>query len=241
MNPKIFIPVICYNHTANTEYMMSLIKLTHYLRDQNIGYILFPIVFESLVSRARNASVAHFLNSDCTHLMFIDADIEFDPESVLRLLMHDQDVISGVYAKKYYVMDRITSGQEVVDFPISGDISLDEKGLLNSTYLPTGFLMIKRVVFDKLVACYPHLKYNNDINGYGNLDTFYDFFQVSVRNGILESEDWGFCSLWRGVGGAVLIDPEIKLGHIGWNSFSGNPLKWCYEAIERNSHYEKNG
>lgn len=240
MNPKIFIPVICYNHTANTEYMMSLIKLTHYLRDQNIGYVLFPIVFESLVSRARNASVAHFLNSDCTHLMFIDADIEFDPESVLRLLMHDQPVISGVYAKKYYVMERISSGQEVVDFPISGDIALNEKGLLSSTYLPTGFLMIKRVVFDQLIINYPHLKYNNDINGYGNLDTFYDFFPVSIRNGILESEDWGFCSLWRSVGGSVFIDPEIKLGHIGWNSFSGNPLKWCYEAIKRNSQHEEN-
>lgn len=239
MSPKIFIPVICYNHTANTEYMMSLIKTTHYLRDQNIGYVLFPIVFESLINRARNASVAHFLNSDCSHLMFIDADIEFDPESILRLLTHDQDVISGVYAKKYYVMERLASGQEVVDFPISGQITLNEKGLIDSTYLPTGFLMIKKSVFEKMTNHYSHLKYSNDISGYGHLDTFYDFFQVSVRNGILESEDWGFCSLWRAIGGQVLIDPAIQLGHIGWHKFSGDPLKWCKEAIERNSALEE--
>ena len=63
---------------ANTEFMLSLIKLTHYLRDKGIDYCLYPIVFESLIPRARNAAAAHFLDSDCSHLLFIDADIEFD-------------------------------------------------------------------------------------------------------------------------------------------------------------------
>ena len=57
MKPKLFIPIICYNHQANTEYMMSLIKLSHRLRDAEVHYVLFPIVFDSLVSRARNAAV----------------------------------------------------------------------------------------------------------------------------------------------------------------------------------------
>ena len=81
MKDKLFIPVICYNHTANTEYMISLIRLTHHLRDKGINYCLYPIVFESLIPRARNAAAAHFLDSDCSHLLFIDADIEFDAES----------------------------------------------------------------------------------------------------------------------------------------------------------------
>lgn len=235
MKPKLFIPIICYNHTANTEYMMSLLKLSHKLRDLNIPYTLFPIVFESLVSRARNAAVAHFIASDCSHLMFIDADIEFDPDSVVKLLNHNKDVVAALYAKKYYVLDRVHTAEEIVDFPISGEVELNSEGLVESTYLPTGFLMINKSVFEKMMPAYPHLKYTNDINGYGDLDTFYDFFMVSVRNGILESEDWGFCSLWRGIGGKVLLDPTIQLGHIGWNTFSGNPWKWCQEAIARNS------
>ena len=119
MKTKLFIPVICYNHTANTEYMMSLIRLTHKLRDQDIEFVLFPIVFDSLVSRARNAATAHFLNSDCTHMIFIDSDIEFDAESVLKLLRHGKDVVAGVYAKKYYNLDRVVTGEEIVDFVIS--------------------------------------------------------------------------------------------------------------------------
>lgn len=242
MNKKLFIPVICYNHTANTEYMMSLLKLSHRLRDLDIQYVLFPIVFESLVSRARNAAVAHFLASDCSHLMFIDSDIEFDSESVIKLLNHNKEVIAGVYPKKYYVMERMFTAEEVVDYPIAGQVNLNNEGLVESEYLPTGFLMIEKVVFEKMIKAYPELKYSNDINGYGDLDTFYDFFRVSVRNNILESEDWGFCSLWRELGGKVLLDPTIQLGHIGWNTFKGNPWKWCQEAISRNfySNNEEN-
>ncbi len=232
---KIFIPVICYNHTANTEYMMSLIKLTHYLRSQGIVFQLFPIVFESLVSRARNAAVAHFLASDCSHLLFIDADIEFEPESVMKLLNANKEVVAGVYPKKYHIFERFSSGEEIVDFPIAGRLNTTEEGLVESEYLPTGFLLIDRSVFDKLIVHYPELKYRNDINAYSDLDTFYDFFKVSVRNGILESEDWGFCSHWRAIGGRVLIDTTIQLGHSGWVTYHGNPAKWCQEACARHA------
>lgn len=236
MTTKIFIPVICYNHSANTEYMMSLIGLTHYLKDKGIGYELYPIFFESLVCRARNAAVANFLDSDCTHLLFIDSDIEFNPQSVTKLLLHNKDVICGLYPKKYFVMERLEKNQEIVDFPLAGEVVFNAEGLLDSTYLPTGFLLIKREVFSKMIKEYPELHYENDISGYGNSEFFYNFFQVSVRNGILESEDWGFCSLWKAVGGQVFVDPTIELGHIGLVRYSGNPYKWVQEAIERNSN-----
>ena len=163
------------------------------------------------------------------------SDIEFDAESVLKLLRHGKDVVAGVYAKKYYNLDRVVTGEEIVDFVISGHVQMNAEGLIECTYAPTGFLMISRETFVKMMEAYPHLRYNNDIAGYGDLTTFYDFFQVSVRNGILESEDWGFCSLWRELGGKILIDPTISLGHSGWHTFKGNPWKWCQEAIRRNS------
>lgn len=218
---------------ANTEFMMSLIKLTHLLRDNDINYYLYPIAFDSLIPRARNAAAAHFLNSDCSHLLFIDADIEFHPESALKLLRHNKEVVAGVYPKKYYMWDRIFAGEEAVDFVFGGEVYFQEDGLIESTYLPTGFLMIKKEVFIKISSNKPELKYQNDIDAYGQIDTFYNFFRSGVHNGIFESEDWGFCSIWRELGGKVLIDPTIKLGHIGWNNFLGNPLKWCNEAINR--------
>lgn len=239
MNKKIFIPIICYNHQANTEYMMSLIQLTHRLRDLDIEFELFPIVFDSLVSRGRNAAAAHFLNSDCSHLMFIDADIEFDPDSVIKLLNHNKEVIAGVYPKKYFVFERFQKNQEVVDFPIAGEVVMNQDGFVESTYLPTGFLLISRSAFEKIIKKFPELKYTNDIDGYGNLDTFYNFFKVDINNGILESEDWGFCSLWRGIGGKVLLDTTIQLAHIGLTRYAGNPWKWCQESIARNKYTDE--
>ena len=230
---NIFIPVICYNHTANTNYMMSLIRLTHHLKEKGIQHTLYPITFDSLVSRARNGAVAHFILSDCTHLMFIDADIEFMPESVTKLLAWDTDVIAGLYPKKQFYPERIAANEEVVDFPVAGKVYIDEQGLLHSDYLPAGFLMISRKAIDKMILAYPQLKYRNDVNAYGTSETFYDFFQVSVRNGILESEDWGFCTNWKAIGGEVLIDLSLRLIHHGWTSFQGDPRKWCNEAIKR--------
>lgn len=230
---NVFIPVICYNHTANTSYMMSLIGLTHHLKDKGIAHTLYPITFDSLVSRARNAATAHFLQSDCTHLMFIDSDISFQAESVIKLLEWNKDMIAGVYPKKQFFPERVALGHEAIDFPLAGKVMENDQGLLHSDYLPTGFLMIRRNVFDKMIIAYPGLKYRNDINAYGDGDTFYDFFQVSVRNGILESEDWGFCTNWKAIGGEVLVDLSIQLAHHGWTHFIGDPKKWCHEALKR--------
>ena len=58
---KLFVPLICYNHTCNTEYMMSILKLLNAAKDSKLNISFYPIFFESLVSRARNAAVAHFL------------------------------------------------------------------------------------------------------------------------------------------------------------------------------------
>lgn len=193
----------------------------------------YPIFFESLVSRARNAAVAHFLeDEENTHLLFIDSDIIFEPEDVYRLIQADKDVIAGMYPKKYIVWDRLKKdpNAERVDFPIGGEIKVTEDDYIESNYLPTGFLMIKREAILKLIADHPELKYRNDIDGYGfDNDNFYNLFNAGIRNGIYESEDWGFCSLWKESGGQVLIHPDINLKHVGWHEYSGNLVNYIFK------------
>ena len=167
---KVFIPLICYNHTCNTEWMMSILKLLNSAKETGLGMSFYPIFFESLVSRARNAAVAHFLeDEENTHLLFIDSDIIFEPEDVYRLIQADKDVVAGMYPKKYIVWDRLKKNPDAerVDFPIGGEIKVTEDDYIESNYLPTGFLMIKREAILKLIAEHPELKYRNDIDGYG--------------------------------------------------------------------------
>ena len=230
---KVFIPLICYNHTCNTEWMMSILKLLNSAKETGLNMSFYPIFFESLVSRARNAAVAHFLeDEENTHLLFIDSDIIFEPEDVYRLIQAEKDVIAGMYPKKYIVWDRLKKdpNAERVDFPIGGEIKVTEDDFIESSYLPTGFLMIKREAILKLIEQHPELKYKNDIDGYGfDNDNFYNLFNAGIRNGIYESEDWGFCSLWKESGGQVLIHPDINLKHVGWHEYSGNLVNYIFK------------
>lgn len=233
---KLFVPLICYNHTCNTEYMMSILKLLNAAKETGLNMSFYPIFFESLVSRARNAAVAHFLEDpENTHLLFIDSDIIFEPEDVFKLLQADKEVIAGIYPKKYIVWDRLKKNPEAerVDFPMGGSLTMTEDNLIELDYLPTGFLLISRTAIEKIITAHPELKYRNDIDGYMSAgDNFYDLFKVGIRNGIYESEDWGFCSLWKGVGGKVLIHPDINVKHLGWHEYSGNLMKFIIEQME---------
>jgi hypothetical protein len=230
---KIFIPLICYNHTCSTEWMMSILKLLNACKDTGLACSFYPIFFESLVSRARNASVAHFLqDKDNTHLLFIDSDIIFEPEDVFNLLKANKEVIAGIYPKKYITWERLKNDPEAerVDFPIGGQIKMTDDNYLELDYLPTGFLLINRTAIEKIITKHPELKYTNDIDGYGYGDHFYNLFKVGVNDkGIYESEDWGFCSLWKEVGGQVLIHPEINVKHLGWHEYSGNLMKYIID------------
>jgi len=230
---KLFVPLICYNHTCNTEYMMSIFKLLNTVKDKKINCSFYPIFFESLVSRARNAAVAHFLeDKENTHLLFIDSDIIFEPEDVLKLLKSGKEVIAGIYPKKYITWERLKNNPEAerVDFPVGGNIKMTEDNFLEMDYLPTGFLLISRTAIEKIIKQHPELKYRNDIDGYMSAgDNFYDLFKVGIRNGIYESEDWGFCSLWKEAGGKVLIHPEVNVKHVGWHEYEGNLLKYIID------------
>ena len=98
---NIFYPVIGFTGMVHSDYMMSTINLMLLCRQKDIKLGMRSIWFESLISRARNASVAHMLEKDYSHLLFVDTDISFSAYDVLRLIEADKDVAVGVYSKKY--------------------------------------------------------------------------------------------------------------------------------------------
>lgn len=245
---KIFIPLICYNHTANTDWMMSILRLILFFRENNIVATLMPITFESLISRARNAAVAHFLSDpDATHLLFIDSDVVFTPQDVLKLLQINEPVVAATYPQKWLNESKIKQVfqmSEIPPEPLSLCTNLPVhfiqnqliRPVMEAEYVATGFLLIQRKVFVDMIKAYSERQYRNDIDGYMSADPnlFYDFFPVHIHpvTKKYESEDYGFSRLWRELGGKIWIATDITLTHRGWYGFTANAYRQLTTSLQ---------
>ena len=245
---KFFIATPCYGGQLQEPYFRSVIKLMTFFNNHKIPLAFGTIANESLVTRARNVLLAYFLNSDYTHLLFIDSDIEFNVDDVLKLYAADKDVAVGAYPKKGVNWQRIKdnmvknpekqeSDKEIAahgsDYAINFQF-IDreaktigvENGLIKLHDAGTGFMMIKREAILKLIKAYPDLKYNNDVNIQSGLeDHFYALFDTMIDpvDRRYLSEDYTFCRRWQDIGGDIFLDPSISLNHYGSFCFQGNP------------------
>ena len=246
---KFFIATPCYGGQLMEPYFRSTVKLMTFFNQHQIPLAFGTIANESLVTRARNVLLAYFLNSDYTHLLFIDADIEFQVEDVLKLYAADKDVVVGAYPKKGVAWQRIKdniiakpdvqlSDKEIAahgsDYAVNFKfVNKEQKsiavenGLVKLHDAGTGFMMIKREAILKLLKAYPELKYNNDVNINNNQinDHFYALFDTMIDpiDKRYLSEDYTFCRRWQEIGGDIWLDPSISLNHYGHFCFQGNP------------------
>lgn len=222
--PVVIIGTPAYGHQVTVPFTKSLLLTVTELRDRGVTTGWLPQAGLPLVHLARNLLAAQFLRQpDATHLMFIDADIEWQPGDVLSLLEHDVPLIAATY--------RVKSPEEAFPVcPLVGNAIAITKRLgvprVEVERLPAGFMLIKREVFLRLIEAYP----DTLISTFGSTSfsdegyPVYDFFPSSLRRGELESEDWGFCRRWRETGGKVWLDPTIVLTHYGTVGFTGDPM-----------------
>lgn len=246
---KFFIATPCYGGALTEPYFRSVIKLMTFFNTHKIPLAFGTIANESLVTRARNVLLAYFLNSDYTHLLFIDADIEFKVDDVLKLYAHNKDVAVGAYPKKgvnwMHIKESILMDPSKEHAPgqiaaLGSDYALNfkfsnreqrqvavENGLIQLHDAGTGFMMIKREAILKLIEAYPDIKYNNDVqmNGVDLKDKFYALFDTMIdpKDRRYLSEDYTFCRRWQDIGGEIWLDPSISLNHYGSFCFQGNP------------------
>ena len=244
---KIFVATPAYCGMLTEAYFRSVIRLLTFCNQHQIQIAFGTIANESLVTRARNVLVAYFLQSNYTKLFFVDADIEFQVEDVLKLLAHKKDVAVGAYPKKGVNWQRImhsvrADNKEYTDAQIAAygsDYAINfrfvdrerrqiaiEDGAIRLHDGATGFMMIDRSVIDKMIIAYPELKYNNDLNTPADLnDYFYAFFDTMIdpKDKRYLSEDYTFSRRWQDIGGDIWLDPSISLNHHGHFCFSGNP------------------
>ena len=215
----------CYGGMLTESTFMSYIKWANTARQLGLNWTVETMTNESLISRARNTLVAKFLqNPQSTHLMFIDADIGWEPWHLLVLLDRDVDVIGGLYPMKSLPIKWVVNGFDGAEE--------GENGLQEVSKTGTGFMLVKRHVFDKLQN-HPAVKpFNNDIGLAKELDqhlrTYYD---TAVRENRYYSEDWTFCENWRDIGGKVWVDKRVLLKHTGTYVFDFQQQEPLYHAL----------
>lgn len=207
----------CYGGMIMEPCFGSYMRFAMLAMKYGINFSVDTMVNESLVTRGRNNLVAKFLaNEKATHLMWVDADIKWEPESVLRLALYNAGVVCGLYPMKgipiRYVLNSLPGGRRIGP-------------LMEVSTSGTGFMLIKREVITQLIEKMPETKYKDSLNlGAQYEPHMYALFDTMVdENGHYLSEDWTFCKRVREkLNMPVWVDTEIKLDHSGTYNFQGD-------------------
>jgi hypothetical protein len=248
---RIFIATPMYGGMAHGLYIKSCLDLQTSLGQYGIETKFSFLFNESLITRARNYLVDEFLRSEnFTHLLFIDSDIHFNPQDVLAMLALDKDVIGGPYPKKSINWSNVALAArkhpdmdpreleslvgEYVFNVVKGTSSFQVTEPLEVLEIGTGYMMVKREVFDKMKDAYPMIHYKPDHVGQAHFDGsryIHAYFDTvidskdSITGGGSDrylSEDYMFCQMWRKIGGKVFLCPWVRTQHIGTYAFTGN-------------------
>lgn len=248
---KLFIATPMYGGNCNGLYMKSCLDVQSLCARYGIEMRFSFLFNESLITRARNYLADEFLRSGYTHMLFLDSDIYFNPEDVLAMLAladdkNDMDIIGAPYPKKSInwnnVAKAVTKNAKNPKFepgmlegvvgdyvfsPVPGTTKFKVTEPLEVLETGTGFMMIKRRVFDKYREEYPHLAYKPDHHGQANFDgsrMIHCYFDAAIdpKSQRYLSEDYFFCQNWRNIGGKVFLCPWMKTQHIGTYAFTGD-------------------
>jgi len=243
--PTILIATPCFGGMVAQNYMLSVLRLMSYAKTAGFDVTLSMVGYDALISRARSTLVAAFLdNVKATHLLFVDADISFEPRQVERLLRFDKDFCGALYPLKSMDWDRVAercvAGGENVQQAALSYVGLfcpeaerkQEGDLATAIYAGGGFQLIRRNAIERMIAGYPethfHHVHNLPMSGSRrdavqseNLFALFDCI-IDPETGAYLSEDYSFCRRWRQIGGEIWLDCASKLTHSGPYEFVGD-------------------
>jgi hypothetical protein len=226
---------------CSIHYAQGLLELQKMCMEKKVD-VQFQLLKSSLVTQGRNLCVSGFIESGMTHMLFVDSDILMNAESVFKMIDRDKDVISIPYPLKTFnwdkAFDAIKKGKVnkpsdihkwTNTYPMRVEDTKDivvTEGVIEVTHSPTGCMMIKREVFDKMIKHYPDkgIVQKTVINGeYVNRPHLWNFFDCihDPETKTYLGEDFSFCKLWKDIGGTCHAFIDDPIMHIGEHQYSG--------------------
>ncbi len=241
---KIFVATPVHSE-CSIHYTQALLKFQKQCMMNSI-MVSFSLLKSSLVTQGRNLCVANFLKdpTNYTHLLFIDSDIDFKFDTIMKMLKFDREVIATPYPMKHIhwdqIWDRVQKGKikniEQLKraghaFPIKLDNQKGKEipvvdGVIEVSHAPTGCMLIKKQVFDKMIKAYPNDKIEQAtiVNGIALIDEYnYNFFDTihDPETKKYYGEDFGFCKKWTAIGGKCYCYVSDDITHVGEYAYNG--------------------
>lgn len=226
---------------CSIHYAQGLLEFQKECMKRNVD-VAFQIMKSSLVTQGRNLCVSGFIESGLTHMLFIDSDILFNAESIFKMIERDKEVISIPYPLKTLMWDKAFRKMQKGEIKKPDDIrkwlhtypmkienpnNVDvDRGVIEVTHSPTGCMLIKRQVFDKMIKAYPNkqIVQKTVINGeYVDKPHMWNFFDTihDPKTKTYLGEDFSFCKLWREIGGKCYAFIDDPIAHIGEHQYQG--------------------
>lgn len=210
----LFIATPLYDNRVCAEYLHGMLQTLSLLGSKGMP-VQYAYERGTYIAINREKLVRRFLKTDCQFMLFIDGDTAFQALDVIRLLSADVDVVSALYRYRISVPSGVTNhcfrtleGQ-AIDVLKTDDETLQECG-----FLPTGMLLIRRRVFERLYERHEHVF----DQGFRDTAWFQALFKANEREDIatnFEGEDVHFSKLWRDMGGQLFVKAGVQVGHVG--------------------------
>lgn len=160
------------------------------------------------ISHARAFLLSQAEKTDAEAFIFLDHDLSWEPEGLVRLIEHPGDVVAGDYRFKHepeeYMAKLFTDK--------NGRPKTRKDGTIKAHAVPSGFIKITRKAIRKFRKAYPELQFGKD-------GEFVDFQNHGAHAGMWWGEDFAFSRRWRGLGGEIYLIPDLNITH---QAFPGN-------------------
>jgi hypothetical protein len=226
---------------VSIHYAQALLEFQKYCFENKIK-VTFQLFKSSLITQGRNLCVGGFMETGHSHLLFIDADIDFQPKSIQAMIDKDKDVISVPYPMKTFNWDKMYDNFKAGKIKNSKVLSMNgntypmrlpneeniqiENGCIEVSHSPTGCMLIKRSVIEKMIEKYPEMRISQPtiINGkpvekpflYNFFDTMFDPVTHTYMG-----EDFAFCKRWKDIGGKCHAIVDQLISHVGEHQYCG--------------------
>lgn len=245
---KVLVATPAYGGMVNANYMLSMANVSLFSGHEQLQIVTMCVSNESLITRARNSILTNFLDDESyTHLFFVDGDIGFKWDSLINMLLHKKDVVTGAYPMKAVdfanalkAKDWQEAQQKAIHYvinPLVKEGTVDQvdiiDGLISVKDAGTGFMCISREAINQLLEAYgDEIEYFTDQTNVSNTGEViqskkaaYALFDTSIEKetGRYLSEDYTFCRRWQSIGGTIWLDPTIILDHYGTYCYKGYP------------------